>query len=78
MFLHRRLQAIEAQIGTNNRPALIIAVKDTDGQAALERAEAEYKQEHPDWLGDVSFVVWVDSQETKDALLETIARFSKG
>ena len=77
MFLQRRLQALETHIGTNNTPALIIAIQDTDSEAALERAKAEYEKDHPEWQGDVSLVVWVNSQETKDALLETIARFSK-
>ena len=77
MFLQRRLRAIETHIGANSRPALIIAVKDNDSEAALEKAKAEYKEQHPEWQDDVSLVVWVNSQETKDALLQTIARLSE-
>ena len=78
MSLSRRLQVLEAKLGTNNEPAVIIAVKDTDRETALERAKTEYKERHPDWLGDVSLVVWVSSQDTKDDLYQTIARLSEG
>ena len=56
----------------------MIAIQDdADSEAALERAKAEYKAAHPGWLGDVCFLVWVNSQETKDALCQTIAKLSE-
>ena len=77
MFLSRRWQALETHLGTSSRPALIIAVEDTDAETALERAKAEYRAAHPGWLVDVCFLIWVNSQETKDALCQTIAKLSE-
>jgi hypothetical protein len=77
MFLNRRLQALETHVGTNDMPAVLFVIEDADAEAALERAKAEYKQEHPSWQGDVSVVVWVNSEETKDALCQTIAKLSE-
>jgi hypothetical protein len=77
MFLSRRLEAPETHLGTSSRPAVIIAVKNTDRQAALDKARAEYRAAHPGWLGDVCFLIWVNSQETKDALSQTIAKLSE-
>ena len=77
MSLSRRLQALETHLGTSSRPALIIAVEDTDAETALERAKAQYRAAHPGWLGDVRFLVRVNSQEAKDALSQTIAKLGE-
>jgi hypothetical protein len=77
MFLSRRSQALETRLGTSSMPALIIAAEDTDAEVALERAKAQYKEEHPDWQNDISFLVWVNSQETKDTLSQTIAKLGE-
>jgi hypothetical protein len=77
MSLSRRLQALETRLGTSSRPALIIAVEDADAETALETAKAEYRAAHPGWLGDVCFLIWVNSQETNDALCQTIAELGE-
>jgi hypothetical protein len=77
MFLPRRLQALKTYPGTNNIPAVIIAVKNTDSKGALEKAKAEYRAAHPGWLRNVCFLLWVNSQEAKDALSQTIAKLGE-
>jgi hypothetical protein len=77
MFLQRRLQALETRIRTNNTPSVIIAVKNTDSQATLEKAKTEHRAADPGWLGDVCFLVRVNSQEAKDAPSQTIAKLGE-
>ncbi len=56
----------------------MIAVQDdADSEAALERAKAEYKEEHPEWQGDrICLILVVSSAEVRDDILSTIAKLS--
>jgi hypothetical protein len=56
-------------------PWLMIVYNETGkpSQAALDKAKAEYINEHPEYNGEAFNIIWVASQECKENVEQIIA-----